>query len=70
MAEYCLTSYTNKHNAATCFVVMERMQDHLLLHIASIPVRKRMIIGVKLNYVFSLSLQYRWNEIINPKAKD
>jgi hypothetical protein len=36
MAEYCLTSYTNKHNAATRFVAMEMMQDHLLLHIAAI----------------------------------
>jgi hypothetical protein len=50
---------------------MEMMQDYLLLHTASIPVRKHMtIIGVKLNSIFSLSLQYRWNNIINPKAKD
>jgi len=56
MAEYCLTSYTNKHNAATCFVAMEMMQDHLILHTASTQVRKHMIIGVKLNFIFSQSL--------------
>jgi len=47
---------------------MEMIQDHLLLHTASIPVRKHVIIGVKLNSIFSISLQYRWNKIINPKA--
>jgi len=45
MVEYCLASYTNKHNAAACFVVTEMMQDHLLLHSASIPVRTHIIKG-------------------------
>jgi len=45
MVEYCLTSNTNKHNAATYFIVMEMMQDHLLIHTASMPVRKHKIKG-------------------------
>jgi hypothetical protein len=48
---------------------MEMMQDYLLLTTA-MPVGKHLIIGVKLNYLFSISLPYRWRAIINSKAKD